>query len=90
MNDVESLKDFDGNSLKKDAVVFNLLQIGELSNKKLTSDFKTAYDSIPWLHIYGLRNRIVHDYDNIHSEMVYQTVTNDLIDLGREIESLLE
>ena len=55
MNDVKSLKDFDRNSLKKDAVVFNLLQIGELSNRKLTADFKTAYDSIPWLHIYGLR-----------------------------------
>jgi uncharacterized protein with HEPN domain len=90
MKDVKSLNDFDGDSLKKDAVVFNLLQIGELSNNKLTDDFKKSHDSIAWVQIYGLRNRIVHDYDNIHSSLVYEMITHDLIELGREIGVLLE
>jgi uncharacterized protein with HEPN domain len=87
--DVKSLEDFDKNSMKKDAIVFNLLQIGELSNKQLTNDFKKEHNTIPWLQIYGLRNRIVHDYDNIHSQIVYQVITQDLIKLAREIEILL-
>ncbi len=89
MKDVKSLKDFDNDSLKKDAVVFNLLQIGELSNKKLTDDFKKTHNDIPWLQIYGLRNCIVHNYDNIHSILVYQTITLDLVELAKEIEILL-
>lgn len=90
MKDVNSLEDFDNNSLKKDAVVFNLLQIGELSNKKLTDNFKNKHNSISWLQIYGLRNRIVHDYDNIHSNIVYKVVTHDLKELAKEIEVLLD
>jgi uncharacterized protein with HEPN domain len=88
MNEVKSLDDFDRNSLKKDAVVFNLLQIGELSNKKLTDDFKKIHDSIPWMQIYGLRNHIVHDYDHIHSKLVYQTITHHLIDFASSNRSL--
>lgn len=79
IRDVKSLDEFEKDSLKKDAIVFNLLQIGELSNKKLTNDFKKEHNTIPWLQIYGLRNRIVHDYDNIHSHIVYQVITHDLI-----------
>jgi uncharacterized protein with HEPN domain len=90
MKEVKSFNEFDRDSLKKDAVVFNLLQIGELSNKKLTDDFKKTHGSIPWIQIYGLSNRIVHDYDNIHSKLVYQTITHDLIELVSEIETLLE
>lgn len=90
MKDVKSINDFDRDSLKKDAVVFNLLQIGELSNRKLTDDFKRTHDSIPWIKIYGLRNRIVHDYDNIHSKLVYQIITHDLAELSEEIEILIK
>jgi len=90
IKDVKSLDEFEKDSLKKDAIVFNLLQIGELSNKKLTNDFKKEHNTIPWLQIYGLRNRIVHDYDNIHSHIVYQVITQDLIELAEEIEALLD
>lgn len=89
MKEVKSFNEFDGDSLKKDAVVFNLIQIGELSNNKLTDDFKKTHESIPWLQIYGLRNRIVHDYDSIHSKLVFQTITYDLIKLAKEIKMLL-
>lgn len=87
---INSLNDFEQNSLVKDAIVFNLLQIGELSNKKLTDSFKKSHGTIPWLQIYGLRNRIVHDYDNIHASLVYQVITHELIELSKEIDNLLE
>lgn len=89
MKNIDSLDDFDNNSLVKDAIVFNLLQIGELSNKKLTDEFKKKHNTIPWTQMYGLRNRIVHDYDNIHSITVYNTITQDLLALDKEIEMLL-
>ena len=74
MGGVISEDEFNHNSLVKDTVVFNLLQMRELSYKKLTGDFKKKYKNIPWKQIYGLGNRIVHDYDNVHLGIVYSTV----------------
>ncbi|QMS84379.1 DUF86 domain-containing protein [Candidatus Xianfuyuplasma coldseepsis] len=88
LKDLDSLDDFENDDKTKDAIVFNLLQIGELSNHKLTNTFKKSYTAIPWQKIYGLRNRIVHDYDNIHSSWVYQIIKEDLIDLYDEITIL--
>jgi len=90
MKPIRNEDEFNRNSLIKDAVVFNLLQIGELSNKKLTDDFKNKHKSIPWKQIYGLRNRIVHDYDNVHLSIVYSTLNNELTELANEIQQLLK
>ena len=90
METVTSEDAFNINSIVKDAVVFNLLQIGELSYKKLTDDFKKKYKNVPWRQIYGLRNRIVHDYDNVHLSIVYSTVKIELIELRKQINQLLE
>ena len=83
MKSVMSEDEFNRNSIVKDAVVFNLLQIGELSYKKLTDDFKKKYKNIPWRQVYGLRNRIVHDYDNVHLSIIYSTIKNELVELGK-------
>jgi uncharacterized protein with HEPN domain len=61
MNLIASVDEFKINTLVRDAVVFNLLQVGELANNHLTDSFKGKHNYIPWINIYGLRNRIVHD-----------------------------
>lgn len=55
-------KDFICNDLVIEACVFNLSQLGELSNK-LDENLKKESPEIPWKQLYGLRNRIVHDYE---------------------------
>ena len=47
-----------------EACVFNLSQLGELTTK-LDEDFKPENPQVAWAQIYGLRNRIVHDYDGV-------------------------
>jgi uncharacterized protein with HEPN domain len=89
MLDIHSLEAFDNDIKTKDAIVFNLLQLGELANHKLTDTFKNKYNSIPWQKMYGLRNRIVHDYDSVHSLVIYQVITEDLQELSDEITQLL-
>ena len=54
--------DFINNSILVEACVFNLSQIGELSNK-IDKEFEKNNPSIPWRVMYGLRNKIVHDYE---------------------------
>lgn len=36
---------------------------------------------MPWNALYGLRNRIVHDYGNVDLNVVYDTLKEDIPEL---------
>ena len=76
MKDV-SLKDFSSKLDLQEISMFNLIQISE-NAKKISLDYKNKYHNIPWTDIYGLRNRIVHDYGNVVLDTVYQTLIDDI------------
>ena len=79
------MKDVDAEELSKnevllDSMLFRLIQISE--NAKLLSDeYKEEHSDVPWTAIYGLRNRIVHDYGNVDLNIVYQTLKEDIPEL---------
>ena len=60
-----------------EACVFNLSQIGELANRVDTA-FAEAHPEIPWRLLYGLRNRIVHDYEGVNLQLIWETLQEDL------------
>ena len=63
-------------------------QIGELA--KLVSDgTQAAAPQIHWKGIRGLRNRIVHDYENVDLAMLWSVITSDLPELLSKIEEIL-
>ena len=62
---------------------FHLIQISE-NARRLSDDYKTNNPTIPWSDIYGLRNRIVHDYGNVVLDIVYETLTKDIPDLEKQ------
>ncbi len=62
---------------KQDITMFNLIQISE-NAKMISSEYKENNIDIPWIEIYGLRNRIVHDYGNVVLDIVYKTLTEDI------------
>lgn len=68
-----------------EACVFNLIQLGELchaADNKLTEQ----YPEVPWREIYGLRNRIVHDYEGVNFKLVWEIISEDI----PELEELLK
>ena len=88
---VEHTKDIDKEELAKnevllDSMMFRLIQISE-NAKKLSEAYKENHSSVPWLAIYGLRNRIVHDYGNVDLGIVYSTLKDDIPELLEMIES---
>jgi uncharacterized protein with HEPN domain len=89
MKSVKSLYDFSQNQLVVDAVVFNLSQIGEISKFRVSSNLKEWSKHIPWHEMYGFRNRIVHDYDQINMSVVYDTVQEDLPTLLKQLIVIL-
>ena len=67
-----------------EACVFNLFQIGESANR-LNDDFTRHYSEISWSEIRGLRNRIAHDYQGIHIEIIWDIIQNDLEPLQEQL-----
>ena len=84
-----SLDDFENNSMRVEACVFNMMQIGELAKTSLSEDIKSKIKNIPWNQLYGMRNRIVHGYSGVDMCIVWETISCDLPVLQRELEVLL-
>lgn len=72
--------EFEKNDMVVEACVFNLSQLGELANK-VDSEFQQKYSNVPWRQIYGLRNRIVHDYEGVNLKLVWEIIADDLPEL---------
>ena len=65
------------------AVVLNLLVIGELAAKLIEQrgDFVTEHPRIAWASMKGMRNRIAHGYFEFDIGVVWETVQRALPDL---------
>jgi uncharacterized protein with HEPN domain len=64
----------------QDAVVRQLEIIGE-ATKKISLELKKKNPSIPWMDMAGMRDRLIHDYIDVDFEIVWQTVSEDIIKL---------
>lgn len=67
-----------------EACVFNLSQMGELANR-VDADFAQTHAAIPWKLLYGLRNRIVHDYEGVNLQLIWEIIHDDLPMLQKEL-----
>ena len=65
--------------------------VGEAANKTRLADpeFAARFPDVPWDVMYGMRNRIVHDYFEVDLEIVWQTVQQDLPVVRKQIADLL-
>ncbi len=83
-----SFDDFAADSKTVNATAFVLGQIGELA-KLVSDETQNANPQIQWRGIRGLRNRIVHDYENLDMTMFWEVVRDDLPELERQMQELL-
>ncbi len=79
---------FSADSKLVEACVFNLSQLGELC-KVADDSFTAAHPEIPWREMYGLRNRIVHDYEGVNLKLVWEIIQGDLPELEKALKKLL-
>ena len=62
--------------------------VGEAANR-VPTDERERYPAIPWPGIVGLRNRLIHGYDEVDLDVVWQVVTADLPLLVAELDRIL-
>ena len=74
------LEELNANEILLDSMLFRMIQISE-NARHLSEEYKQIHSAVPWNALYGLRNRIVHDYGNVDLNVVYETLTNDIPEL---------
>ena len=63
--------------------------IGEAA-RALPEETRALAPDIPWLKIIGMRNILVHGYFGIDTDVVWDTVTQDIPALKPAVERLLQ
>jgi len=80
--------EFAGDRILVLAVTRLLEIIGEAAGR-IPRQTQEGFPRIQWTSIYGMRNRIIHGYDNINMEIVWNVVKNDLPLLIGELEAIV-
>lgn len=83
-----SLADFQADIVKQDAVMRRLEIIGE-ATKRLIPETRAMFPDIPWQQAAGMRDVLIHDYDDVNIDTIWDTVQNDLPKLIATIEAYL-
>ena len=81
-------KQIDADRVLSLALVRLMEIIGEAANR-ITPEYRSRYPSIPWLQIVSLRNRLIHGYDSVDMEIVWEILTTDLPALVKELETIV-
>ena len=84
--DAMTFTDFQSDTRTVDAVVHNLLVIGEAA-RCLPASIKENHPDIDWIAINGLRNRIAHEYFGLSLSVIWEIVQRDLPRLQQQLST---
>jgi uncharacterized protein with HEPN domain len=83
-----SKSDFEQDLEKQDSITYRILVLGEAS-KRLSAEFRESYSDIPWRQIAGMRNMLVHEYDQIDLEVLWDVLQNNIPNLLERLDEIL-
>ena len=79
---------FDDDARTRDAVAMRLMVIGE-ATKRLSAEFRESYPAIPWRRMAGMRDMLIHNYDQIDPQAVWDAATEHVPELIRILQAIL-
>jgi uncharacterized protein with HEPN domain len=83
-----SLEDFKSNEEKYEAVNRKFEIIGEAA-RRLSPEARNVFPEIPWKLVTAMRNILIHDYDDVDLDVVWNTAQRDLAPLIARLEAYL-
>ena len=86
---VSSYDKFLSDSKTQDAILYNLIIIGEAANK-ISEEFKQSHNEIPWGEIIGMRHILVHGYFDIDLDIVWVAIEDHLPVLREKVKKLVQ
>ncbi len=81
--------DLDTDRMLLFAIVRAIELVGEAASK-VTNETRDTVPDVPWTAIVGMRNRLIHGYFDIDSDVVWKTVTDEIPALLRSLKALVE
>ncbi|EPR32350.1 protein of unknown function DUF86 [Alkalidesulfovibrio alkalitolerans DSM 16529] len=82
--------DFLADAKTQDAVLRRIEIIGEATGRLMHDGHAESHPEIPWARMKAMRNLIIHDYDSVDLELVWNLVEKRLPELRAQIVSLFE
>lgn len=73
---------------KQDAILRRISIIGE-ATKRLSAKFRSQHPEVPWKAMAGMRDVIIHDYDEVDLDEVWTVIRENLPQLLANIEPLI-
>ena len=81
-----SRENFKANEEKYEAVNRKLEIIGEAA-RRLSPEVRNQFPEIPWQLLAAMRNILIHDYDDVDLDIVWDTTQHDLPPLIARLEA---
>ena len=72
----------------QDAVIRRFEIIGEAA-RRISDEMKNEYPEIPWFEMVGMRNIMIHEYDDIDMTILWDTIQKDLPPLISLLEKMI-
>ncbi len=82
-----SLDKFKSDIKTIDAVIRNIEIIGEAA-KHIPTEVRLKHIEIPWKEIIGTRSKVIHEYFGVDESILWQTITEDLSKLKKQIKQI--
>jgi len=80
---------FIADSLRYDATIRNLELIGEAATH-VPRSVRDSFPDVPWRAIIGLRNRLIHAYEGIDNDIIWNLVQDAVPRLLPALQQLLD
>ena len=77
------------NDIKTQSAVIRQLEVIGEATKRLSGDIRTTHPDIPWRSIAGMRDILIHAYDHVDIQQVWQATQQDIPNLIEKIEPLI-
>lgn len=84
----KTFQEFSSDVQCQDSVIRRLEIIGEAA-RRVSEEGRAAAPELPWHAIVGMRNVMIHEYDDVDVGIVWNTVRESLPPLIEALESLL-
>jgi uncharacterized protein with HEPN domain len=70
------------------AVLYELTVLGE-AVKRLSPEFRDRHPEIPWRGMAGMRDKLIHDYEQVDPRRVWEVVKTNIPELLTQLTPLL-
>ncbi len=80
--------------LEKDRVLnlalTRLLEVAGEAANRVPDEVQAKFPDLPWSQIVGLRNRLIHAYDQVDLDIFWEIMSEDLPPFSKQLEEIIQ